>query len=254
MKVCFVSRELWYRVWIELLTKLKWNIWRHSQRRRVHWRSVCISDSGPCWLIAVSVKILSNCFIVDERRKLLEVKDHLNCQRGCWFIAGSDSRNIINFFNCLHLPRSQASQTSVCLLPSWCGSDKLFSPLRKILSLQLVVTAWMRQEVRRTQLCQLVMVDHLGESGTRAAWNQRALPSGVVVFWGAVRRTQVTWAIHRPRLSLVLSQLRVNQSLVKVKASQLLHTQSVQRRRTLHFHWSHNYTPLRYVRNVAREE
>jgi len=92
----------------------------------------------------------------------------------------------------------------------------------------------MRQEVRRTQLCHLVMVDHLGESGTRAAWNQRALPSGVVVFWGAVHRTQVRWAIHRPRLSLVQSQLRVKQSLVKVKASQLLHTQSVQRRRTLH--------------------
>jgi len=32
-------------------------------------------------------------------------------------------RDIANNYNCLHLPRSQASLNSVCLLPSRCGSD-----------------------------------------------------------------------------------------------------------------------------------
>jgi len=47
----------------------------------------------------------------------------------------------------------------------------------------------MRQPVRKTQLCHLVMVDHLGKSGTRAGRNQRALPSEVEASWEAVRHT-----------------------------------------------------------------
>ena len=54
----------------------------------------------------------------------------------------------------------------------------------------------MRQEAKKTQLCHLVMVDRLGKSGTRAAWNQRALPSGAETFWEGVRRTPVRWAKH----------------------------------------------------------
>jgi len=63
----------------------------------------------------------------------------------------------------------QASLISVCLRSFWCGSDLEPLPLRKILGLQLEVTAWMRQEIRRTQFCHLVMVDHLGKSGIRAS-------------------------------------------------------------------------------------
>jgi len=65
-----------------------------------------------------------------------------------------------------------------------------------------------------------------------------ALPSGAVVSWRAVRCTWVRSAIHRPWLSLVQSQLRVKQSLLKAKASQPLHMQSVQRRRTFSIHAS----------------
>jgi len=60
----------------------------------------------------------------------------------------------------------------------------------------------MRQETKMTQLCHLVMVDRLGKSGTRAAWNQRALHSGVETFWEGVRRTPVRWAKHRLHLNL----------------------------------------------------
>jgi len=51
-----------------------------------------VSDSGPCWLIAASVKILLNCFIAAERWKLSEFKDCLICQCWCGFIAGSDAK------------------------------------------------------------------------------------------------------------------------------------------------------------------
>jgi len=49
----------------------------------------------------------------------------------------------------------------------------------------------------------IVMVDRLGKSGTRTAWNQRALPSGAETFWVGVRRTPVRWAKHRPHLNLM---------------------------------------------------
>jgi len=49
------------------------------------------------------------------------------------------------------------------------------------------------------------------------------LTLGMVVSREAVRRTRVRLAIHRPKLSLVQSQLRVKQFSLKAKASQLLH-------------------------------
>jgi len=126
---------------------------------------------------------------------------------------------------------SPFTKSSPVLLPS---RNPVLLPLRKILNLQSVVTARMRIEAWKTQRCHIVMVDLLGKSGIRAAWNQRALPSGVVVFWRAVRRTWVRLAIHRPWLSLVQSQLMVKLSLVKTKASRLLHMQPALRRRTFH--------------------
>jgi len=53
------------------------------------------------------------------------------------------------------------------------------------------------------QLCHLVMVDRLGKSGTRATWNQRALPSGVEILWEVACRKPVRWAKHRLHLNLL---------------------------------------------------
>ena len=40
-------------------------------------------------------------------------------------------RVITNYYNHLHLPRSQASLISICLLPSWCGSDQRHLTIEK---------------------------------------------------------------------------------------------------------------------------
>ena len=84
------------------------------------------SASGPCWLLAVPIKILLNCFVVNGRWKSSDHKDYFELSTLVLIVIEVISRNITDDYHCLHLSRSQASLsslTSVCLLSFRCGSD-----------------------------------------------------------------------------------------------------------------------------------